>query len=120
MEFKIIIPLLPLGKKQFLSGTDGKMDFLGQFILQLDFKEPQLQGHKLPSDMKLDIPYFTVKHRNRIIDSILTLEILRLDPLARHIQCERVSSLMAKHNHSIEYIHTLSLPQKIETDESPF
>lgn len=123
MEFKIIIPLLPLGRKQFLSGQDGKMDFLGQFLLQLGFNEVQLHGHKLPSDLQLEIQYFTSKHRNRIIDSILTLEILKLDLMERSIQCDRITKLMAKHSHTIQYIHTLSLPQKevIQDDsDSPF
>jgi hypothetical protein len=99
---KILPNLLPQ-KFRFLQDSFGRMDFIGQFLHQLGYV---VEGKRLPSDLGLFIHPFTISYRQRIIDSELTLSLLRLDTLSRQQQLQAMVDLMSPYyNINITYVY---------------
>ena len=103
---KIIVPLLPEGKFHFLLDGHGRMDYVGQILKQLGFDFPQLDGLRVPSDLKAVVPPFSMSVRRRIIDTSLTLSLLRLDTLPRAQHYKQVEELLRPH-FSIDWISSV-------------
>jgi len=84
---------------QHLLTDTGKADYIGQILLQWEYDVPP--GIRFPSELanqlgKL-IPFFTIEIRGAIVDSSLTLEIMKLDQLPQHIQEAAFVKLMDQH-----------------------
>lgn len=94
MKIRIIRRLLPVkfAKNQRMS-TNPRMDYLGQILYQW--------GHdpgsaRLPSELGLLIPYLTTELRGRIIDTALTISIVKLDTHPRDEQERKLSQLFSE------------------------
>jgi hypothetical protein len=77
-HFKIKRELLPNSRSRHrYMYHEGKIDYLGQFIIQLGYK---IEGkYRFPSELNKVIPPFTQPSRGSIINTNVTLRILALD-----------------------------------------
>ena len=101
--FEIVYSALPKGKQRFqYLETDHYCDFLGQCIRQMGFNT---EGkHRLPSDLGLHIPPFTMKIRGRIIDTPLSIAILQLDSSPEIQKLGQFVKLMNKAGFNVRYV----------------
>ena len=79
----------------------GRYCFLAQMLERWEFTIPE--GARLPSDLETTIPYLTVECRQRIVDTALTLEILKLDMFPRELQLRNFSALLLKQGLTVHY-----------------
>lgn len=79
---------------------DGKVDYLGQFLIQLGYN---IDGkYRFPSELGKVITPFTQPSRGAIIDSITTLRILQLDYLSPQEHEARLREILP--NWQIEFV----------------
>ena len=80
-KYRIIRSLLP-SKPVFLEDKDGRLDYIGQILQQMKVKTRDGFGKcfRTPSQLKEIIFPFTVQLRGTILDSKITIDILRLPP----------------------------------------
>ena len=100
--FTIVYSALPKGKQRFqYLETDNYCDLLGQCIRQMGFNT---EGkHRLPSDLGLHIPPFTMKVRGRIIDTPLAIAIMQLDSSPEIQKLGRFIKLMNGAGFNVKY-----------------
>lgn len=100
-EFVICRSILPQWKKHIKLQSDEGADFLGQILHQLGIN---CEGtHRVPSDMGIHIPPFTVNYRGRVLDSTLTLSILKLDHFPRDLREVELTKIMQEHGFKITF-----------------
>lgn len=101
--FLICISQLPKSKQRFsYLDSDYGQDYLGQCLTQLGYN---VEGkHRLPSDLGLLIPPFTIKCRDRIIDSQLTISIAQLDLHPEDTRHSSFVKLMNTNNYNVKFV----------------
>jgi len=85
-KVKIVRQLLPykISKIQKMQTKDGRLDFLGQLLVQWGYTIPETA--RSPQELLEEIPLLVASHRGVLKDTALTLSILDLDPLPRDEQ----------------------------------
>lgn len=73
----ISIPRIVLKHPNKYLLRDNQYDILGCILLKLGYTIPDKT--KLPSELKMEIPYFTTSIRRKIVDTDLTIRLLDLD-----------------------------------------
>lgn len=97
MNIKIVKSLLPQARSlhRYMS-HDGKLDYLGQILVQMGYN---VDGkYRTPQDLGKAVPPFTQICRGTNINSILTIEILKLDHTPPNFHPEILERLLRPHN----------------------
>jgi hypothetical protein len=96
----IAIPRILLNHPNKYLSKDGQYDILGCILLNRGCFIPDKT--KLPSELKLELPPFTKKVRNKIVDTDLTISIISLDLLPKQQALVRANLLLFPQNIQIK------------------
>lgn len=101
MHFKVVESLWSFGQKKLC--TEKGFDLIGSLLAdQIDLTPGP---ETLPSQLKKLLPPFTIKCRNRVIDSPLTIQLTLLDfATSKEVVKTNVKDLLAKEGHTIEFL----------------
>lgn len=78
---------------------DEIVDILGAILVNLGYSIPDKS--KFPSELKLEIPHFTKRVRNRVVDTELTYSILNLDIFPRKEAVAKANELLRPYNYEL-------------------
>lgn len=95
----IEIPRAIFNPSQLYMERNNKLCILGAIFTYKGYAG--LDKCKTPADLKKDVFPFTMKFRNKFVDSPLTIQLLRLDVLPPEQAVEEANKLLKEHNYKL-------------------